>query len=75
MNVEILKTGYKYVDSGFFLVKEDTGEFYVHIATWNPFDKAVEEAKKLARKIKGHYIVARKKNGSGDIYKALESSY
>lgn len=75
MNVEILETGYKCIDSGFYLIKEDTGQFYVHIATWKPFDKAVEEAKKLARKIKGQYIVARKKNGSGDIYKAVESSY
>lgn len=75
MNVEILETGYKCIDSGFYLIKEDTGQFYVHIATWKPFDKAVEEAKKLARKIKGQYIVTRKINGSGDIYKALERSY
>ncbi len=75
MNVEILDSGYKFTDSGFYLIREDTGQFYVHITTWKTFDKALEEATKLSGIIKGQYIVTRKKNGSGDIYKALESSY
>lgn len=76
MEVEILEKGYKVLDSGFYIVKEDTGQYFVHVSSWQTLEQAMEEAKKLARaSTTGQYIVVRNKNGSGEIYRALEKAY
>ena len=76
MEVEILEKGYRVLDSGFYIVKEDTGQYFVHVSSWQTLEQAMDEAKKLAQTTTtGHYIVVRNKNGSVEIYRTLEKAY
>ena len=59
-------------DSGFYIVRD--GKYYIHVATWRTYEQAVEEEKKLPR-LPGEYIIIRNDDGSGAIYRSLESAY
>jgi len=59
-------------DSGFYIVRD--GKYYTHVATWKTYEQAVEEEKKLPR-LPGEYIIIRNEDGSGAIYRSLESAY
>ena len=61
----------KIYDSGFYLERD--GQHYVHIATWETYDQAVEESKKLHKPNDDPYVIIRQDNGSGAIYRRVDA--
>ncbi len=57
-------------DSGFYLVRD--GQHYVHVATWETYEQAVEQAKKLHKPKDDPYIIIRMEDGSGAIYRRVD---